>query len=246
MASRKTKPQAQKSPLELTPAERKVVDKYLTAISQEKPSFRIKISTDADGNKKAELDESNNPIAHPVMMNAFGSTDPAFLDGIVAQVFKLNEFDENDEVGDERGINFMLSVIQRIEPRDQLEAMLATQMAAVHVTIMKLARHLPQFLAHQGIPERSFNKLTRTFAIQMEALMRYRTRAVQQVTHVSVAEGGQAIVGNVTQAPCEKLPEKKAAESSRAAFTGTNVVPMPIADEAKAHATVGRRRKLAK
>jgi len=41
--------------------------------------------------------------------------------------------------------------------------------------------------------------------MQMEALKRYRTGGEQKVTvqHVSVSEGGQAIVGNVTQ-PAEK------------------------------------------
>jgi len=47
--------------------------------------------------------------------------------------------------------------------------------------------------------ERAFNKLARTFAAQVEALKRYRTGGEQKVTveHVTVNEGGQAIVGNV-------------------------------------------------
>jgi hypothetical protein len=55
-------------------------------------------------------------------------------------------------------------------------------------------------IPQQDSAERAFNKLTRTFAMQMEALKRYRSGAEQKVTlqHVSVAEGGQAIVGNVT------------------------------------------------
>jgi hypothetical protein len=36
----------------------------------------------------------------------------------------------------------MLSVIKGIDPRDQLEAMLAAQMAAVHVATMTFARDL--------------------------------------------------------------------------------------------------------
>jgi hypothetical protein len=46
----------------------------------------------------------------------------------------------------------------------------------------------------------SFNKLARTFAAQVEALKRYRSSGEQtmRVEHVTVNEGGQAIVGNVT------------------------------------------------
>jgi hypothetical protein len=45
------------------------------------------------------------------------------------------------------------------------------------------------------------NRLLRTFVSLMEALKRHRGGSEQAVTvrHVTVAEGGQAIVGNVTQ-----------------------------------------------
>jgi hypothetical protein len=44
--------------------------------------------------------------------------------------------------------------------------------------------------------------------MQMEALKRYRTGGEQKVTvqHVTVVEGGQAIVGNVTQSAREAAP----------------------------------------
>ena len=42
---------------------------------------------------------------------------------------------------DESGSNFMLAVVKGIEPRDQIEAMLAAQMAAVHNATMTFARH---------------------------------------------------------------------------------------------------------
>ena len=43
---------------------------------------------------------------------------------------------------DQDASNFALSVIRGIEPRDQLEAMLAAQMAAVHMATMMFARRL--------------------------------------------------------------------------------------------------------
>jgi hypothetical protein len=49
---------------------------------------------------------------------------------------------------DESGTNFMLAVVKGIEPRDQIEAMLAAQMAAVHNATMTFARHL----AHVVLP----------------------------------------------------------------------------------------------
>jgi hypothetical protein len=139
----------------------------------------------------------------------------------------------------------MLAVINGIEPRNQLEAMLAAQMAAVHVLTMRLASQLAKadIIPQQDSAERAFNKLTRTFVSQMEALKRCRAGPEQNVPlqHVSVGEGGQAIAGNVTHAPSESASEKGAA-SATAALTGSNVVPMPINDENKERSPVPLRR----
>ena len=96
----------------------------------------------------------------------------------------------------------MASIVRGIEPQDQIEAMLASQMAAVHLATMTFARRLAHVdnIPQQDSAERAFNKLARTFAAQVEALKKYRTGGQQHVTvkHVTVNEGGQAIVGNVS------------------------------------------------
>jgi hypothetical protein len=103
---------------------------------------------------------------------------------------------------DEQVLNFLVSVLKGIEPRDQLETMLGAQMAAVHQLAMDFAWRLgnTEDLVVQEHHERNFNKLTRTFAAQVEALKRYRSSGEQKVRveHVTVNEGGKAIVGNVT------------------------------------------------
>jgi hypothetical protein len=103
---------------------------------------------------------------------------------------------------DEVALNFMIAVIKGIEPKDQLECMLAAQMAAVHMLTMDFARRLgnANSVPARDSAERAFNKLARTFAAQMEALKRYRSSGEQKVVveHVSINEGGKAIVGNVT------------------------------------------------
>ena len=66
---------------------------------------------------------------------------------------------------------------------------------------MKMAGQLAgaETIPQQDSAERALNKLARTFTTQVEALKRYRTGGQQKVTveHVTVNEGGQAIVGNV-------------------------------------------------
>jgi hypothetical protein len=65
---------------------------------------------------------------------------------------------------------------QGIEPKDQVEAMLGVQMAAVHNATMTFARHLAhaEIIMQQDSAENAFNKLARTFAAQVEALPQRR------------------------------------------------------------------------
>src|ERR1700704_652038 len=133
----------------------------------------------------------------------------------------------------ERGVNFIVSLVKGIKPGDQIEAMLAAQMTAVHIATMRFAARLAKVenIPQQDSAERAFNKLARTFATQMEALKRYRTGGEQKVTvqHVNVGEGGQAIVGNVTQRPNESVPDKTSI--SQPALGAPKDVAMPILEE---------------
>ena len=66
---------------------------------------------------------------------------------------------------------------------------------------MQMAKRLNNVenLPQQDSAERALNKLSRSFASQMEALRKHRNGGKQTVTvqHVNVSDGGQAIVGNV-------------------------------------------------
>jgi hypothetical protein len=130
----------------------------------------------------------------------------------------------------------MLSVIKGIEPRDQIEAMLAAQMAAVHTATMTFARRLAnvQNIPQQDSASNVFNKLARTFAAQMEALKRYRSDGEQKMTvqHVHVAEGGQAIVGNVS-APAPGVGANEKVEGQPHALAYAPGVEMPREIEAE-------------
>ena len=65
-------------------------------------------------------------------------------------------------------------------------------------------------IPQQDSAQNAFDKLARTFAARVEALKRYRSGGEQKMTvqHVHVAEGGQAIVGNVN-APTEGVGARK-------------------------------------
>lgn len=99
--------------------------------------------------------------------------------------------------------NAALAVVDGARPRDEIEAMLVGQMAVTHVLAMELmgrthrADYAPQFESAGNMAV----KLLRTFTAQTEALAKLRRGGEQtvRVEHVHVHQGGQAIVGNVTQ-----------------------------------------------
>ena len=102
---------------------------------------------------------------------ALGTADVDFLDGLLNQL--VNASAPGREV-DERELGFMLSLVKSVRPRDEVEAMLAAQMATVHMATMTFARRLGhvESIPQQDSAERAFNKLARTFTTQMEAKWR--------------------------------------------------------------------------
>ena len=127
----------------------------------------------------------------------FGSKDEDFIHGIAANILAIANEDTEDL--DERTSAYVASIVEGIEPRDQLEGMLATQMAATHFAIMRASRWMlygNEDIKAVDSAERTLNKLCRTFTTQIETLKKYRADPVR-VRDVNVSDGGQAIVGNV-------------------------------------------------
>jgi hypothetical protein len=89
-----------------------------------------------------------------------------------------------------------------LEPRDAIEAMLVTQMAATHVAMTTQAQKMVDqtMWTIRESTERSMTRLSRTYLAQMDALKKYRTKVQQavRVERVTVNDGGQAIVGDVS------------------------------------------------
>jgi hypothetical protein len=226
----------------MTSRERTAIDKFL-ARNAANPAPRLKVLNEKQA-VSISPDHPDKLAGQMLLMDALGTADLDFYNGLLGQL--ANAGSQGRQL-DEGGLNFILSVVKGIQPRDQLEVMLAAQMAAVHMASMTFARRLAQVekIPQQDSAERAFNKLTRTFATQMEALKRYRTGGEQKVTvqHVSVSEGGQAIVGNVTQTPREAARDKAA--SSPPALPNAQQSPMPVLGE-RAASPVPLKRKSAK
>ena len=136
--------------------------------------------------------------SHEQIDGLFSSSTPEFSNAML--VHCVNVSGSNDDRSEDK--NHAIAIVNEIAPKDGIEAMLATQMASVHIAMMRHSWKLAGAVNIQQleIQEKTFNKLARTFTAQMEALRKHRHGGQQKVTveHVTVNEGGQAIVGSVT------------------------------------------------
>jgi hypothetical protein len=232
-----SKPEYKRSARELA-----ALQKLDRGLSARAPRVRF---SGGENSVKITIDHEGEVTGTALLAEALGTRDLDFFRVFLSQLINAGS---SGTKADEAGINFMLSIVKDIKPRDQLEAMLAAQMAAVHMATMRFARRLAQVenIPQQDSAERAFNKLARTFAVQMETLKRYRTGGEQKVTvqHVSVGEGGQAIVGNVTQGQREPPPAQAAA--SPLAITDAKIAPMARIDEGDKQVAAPVRRKSTK
>lgn len=132
-------------------------------------------------------------------MKAVGITDQRLYTSMIAQITNALSRGREADVAE---LNAAVAMVAGVAPRDNLEAMLAFQMATVHVLSLRHARSMvtSETIDQLDIQERVVNKLMRTFTTQMEALRKHRNGGNQKVVveHVHVHNGGQAIVGNVT------------------------------------------------
>jgi hypothetical protein len=99
-------------------------------------------------------------------------------------------------------INAAFAMIEAAAPQNEMEAALAIQMACTHTAAMSV---LARFGSGGGTERRvvplanAAARLMRAYSAQVETLRRLRHGGDQyvRVEHVYVAEGGQALIGNV-------------------------------------------------
>ena len=185
-------------PYEATPAEKEAARRVLAR--REGRSSAPKVSIRHEGETDVISLTQGDPVAAgAVVMDALGICEGDFANWYLSQIIEVARLGAR---ADEKATNALIAGITAMRPRDEAEAMLIAQMIATHELAMTFARRLKRIenIPQQDSAVNGLTKLTRTYAAQMEALKRYRSGGEQKMTvqHVHVAEGGQAIVGNVS------------------------------------------------
>ena len=142
----------------------------------------------------------------------------------------------SDEEDRDRQLGAAVAALIGIGPKDEMEGMIAAQLVACHNAAMECYRR-------SMLPEQTFegrqenlnqaNKLSRTYATQLEALNRHRGKGQQKVTveHVHVHSGGQAIVGAVeSPAPLNSPRHENQRDAQQIAHTPQPAMRSPNAE----------------
>lgn len=183
---------------ERSDAERRAIEAVTARFSAQRFTPRVRLVQE-NGTISVSNDYRNPTAGTNLIMEAVGTCDGDFFDAIIAQLLNLGA---KNGKANEQSLRRLLAMVKGIVPQNETEAMLATQMASIHDATLTMAQRLAQAktLPQQDSAGRLLNQLARTYAAQVEALKRYRSGGEQtvRVEHVTVNEGGQAVVGNVS------------------------------------------------
>jgi hypothetical protein len=220
---------SQSPPYIPTDRELEILYKRQEREAAEPPVPRLKIVS-VSGAPTIVPDHPDWNVGMALLQEAIGAGSAEFLATIL---FQLCAVCTHKDTMDEAQLNLMFSVLRGIHPRDQMEAMLGIQAAAIHWVTMSQLEGIAGLTepVQKEILVGSISKLARTYATLMDTLKRYRTGGEQKVTvqHVSVNEGGQAIVAHMTQDTRESVSKKFA--DKPLALTNSRQEPMPIIEE---------------
>ncbi len=160
-----------------SPEDARLLDEFRAA--REKRGPRLKLDRKGKGGGvKITLDNSPVPTNRrmPALARSIGTDNPDFALGILRQTINVVN-------GNEADANFQLAAIQGIGPKDAVETLIATQLAALHALTMAAARRLTlaDTLERQHAHEVALNKLSRTFAALVTTLKSWRSKGEQRV-----------------------------------------------------------------
>ena len=140
-------------------------------------------------------------VASARVMNAFGTTNADLATCLIRQILDATHLQSSGTPINADTLNAALAAVTGIGPQDDAEAMLATQMVAVHWVAMALLRKANDRALLNDAGNLAV-KLLRTYTTQLEALKRYRSageqRVVVQHQHVNVTADQAAVQVNGT------------------------------------------------
>lgn len=208
---------------------------------------RVQVKRVGEKGVKSGSPDGVDPLLSQIdQMIAFGTVEAEFFDRTWHQLF--NAVAGGTTVVTDRQHNGLLKSMAAIEPRDEIEAMLGTQMIVAQDAVMTLMRQSnnADTIVQRDTAANLAIKFMRTFTNQMEALRRHRSPGEQRVTvqHIHVNADQAAVQVNAEGGGRSAKSEERAhAPTDVGALTDEPGTPMRSADpERDAVPVAGRSR----
>ncbi len=205
---------------EITDRERAAIDQARGAVADRDP---LPMITQAEGGGRA-APYADLDAHHLRMLDTFGTNSPFFLSRRVHELENMLTMTGEENSTELAALNSGLAVVASVAPENELEALLAVQMAGTHALGCEM---MGRAMRNADIDRASTyvnlaTKLQRTFTTQLEALARMRGKGQQtvRVEHVTVESGAQAIVGDVHHHAPSQTPTAVPKEITHAAAPG--------------------------
>jgi len=182
------------------PRERAAIEKARARVKAKKKRFALHEDRTDKGGLLLGPTHSDLDGYTQRLIDAFGTDSTDFAETEMRRLSKgLGA--NNESPASIKVLNAALAVVDGISPENEVEAMLASQMAMTHALAMQamMREHWAEYQPEYQTAGNLAVKLSRTFTMQMEALSKLRRGGEQtvRVEHVHVHSGGQAIVGAV-------------------------------------------------
>ena len=196
----------------------------------------MKTKKPAVDDKKATTIVANDPDDLKGTLKRIGGSMSDHWNNLLAnQTIQTLWLKHSDQETRDRQLSATVAALVGIGPKDELEGMMAAQMIAAHNAAMEC--HRRAMLGEQTFEGRrenlsQANKLSRTYAVLLDALNRHRGKGQQKVTveHVHVHSGGQAVVGMV-ETPGGGAPSKSEEQPHAKQIAHAPQPPMWSADK---------------
>src|SRR5579863_2271333 len=132
---------------------------------------------------------------------ALGTTSSDFVNATLVQIQNASRLPSGGI--SEMSVNSVLDFIEAAEPKNEIEAALAIQMACTHAVAMAVLSRTGGANGgdrHVALMASAVAKLLKAFATLVETLRRLRSSGTQviRIEKVEVSEKAQAIIGNVS------------------------------------------------
>jgi hypothetical protein len=169
----------------------------------------------AADNKKVTTVVVDNPDDFKGTLKRIGgSRSDHWNNVLINQAARTLWIKHSDEETQDQQRSATVAALIGIGPKDELEGMIAAQLLAAYNAAMECYRRA--MLGEQTFEGRRenlshANKLSRTYAVLLDALNHHRGKGQQKVTveHVHVHSGGQAVVGMVETQGGGSQPKSK-------------------------------------